>query len=92
MRKPVIKRFNGRWVCKTAYGEGHAFEQYNQLFLTQADTPRSAWQLWYKYTRSQALDLIHQFMDIPTFSKRLPLKRKTRALIEHDRYLAKVDG
>lgn len=86
--KPVIRLVFGKWICVT-HPSAHA-----PIFGTAAETPFKSWDLWFQATRSQASGIIDEILLLPSrrMFRRSMLARKTLGLIEHDRYLLKVDS
>lgn len=82
------------WICQTPLEHAQGWDRYNERFYTWADTPAGAWSRWYELTRKNAAGMICHVLMLPAMRMKncSVLARKTLGLIEHDRYLLKVDS
>lgn len=82
------------WICQTPLEHAQGWDRYNERLSTWSETPAEAWRRWLERTRENATSMIDRAQWLPPLRmmRRSDLARKTRGLIEHDRYLLKVDS
>lgn len=85
--RPIIRFEKDLWYCTTPP------EKYGVNFGV-GRTPKKAWQKWFEFTRHKAAKLITDAVLFPHARLRRCslLARDCMGLIEHDRYLIRVDG
>lgn len=85
------------WICQSPSDPEDLYSSQNrfeQRWVTWASTPREAWRQWFRSTRKRAAGMIDDALMLPPMRMKnhSELARKTLGLIEHDRYLLKVDS
>lgn len=82
------------WICQTPPEHSQGWGRYRERLGTWAGTPFEAWQLWFAMQRKAAIQLLHDADMMPPrrMKNRSLLARRALGLIEHDRYLLKVDS
>ena len=95
--KPILKRgltlgqSGWGWICQTPLEQAQGWDRYNERLSTWSETPAEAWRRWFERTRENASGMIPtgSTFNILGGSR---LHQKCQGLIDHDRYLLKVDS
>ncbi|HEJ8029403.1 TPA: hypothetical protein SMI39_004987 [Serratia marcescens] len=85
--KPVIRFEKGLWYCMTP-------PEMRGINFGVGETPKTAWKNWFEQTRINAARIMTDAVIFPhsRLRRRSLLARDCMGIIEHDRYLNRMDG